>query len=393
MSSHPVVSDLDRATAVPQPELVAGLVEAPRAVAHLATDLLVEALAGAQRDLDHTGFYTRLAEAVARTGEMRRTVIFLFDAATRRVQVAGAHGIELERFSGLPISLELAPDAAQALLEDRVLEVRPPQPHRIPPAFAELIGHHPLVYVPIAAAGRWPGVIIAEPTDDAPLDADRRELLSTLGRTLAVASTARMATFYGERARELEERIDLAREIHDRVVQRLFGVSMALSPSGGLDDDARARAAEEVGLALEELRAVVRRPLGRGARPTGTTLAVELARLSQPRHALNLRVDGELPEIPDALEPLVQSVLAEAVRNAQKHAPASMITVRARRRDGVLVLEVENDGAAALDASHPPGVGLKLAALEALHVGGLLEFGRRPDGGWQVRLAVPEPLT
>ena len=35
------------------------------------------------------------------------------------------------------------------------------------------------------------------------------------------------------------------------------------------------------------------------------------------------------------------------------------------------------------------GMGLRLAALEALQVGGVLEFGEREPGWWRVRLAVP----
>ena len=55
-------------------------------------------------------------------------------------------------------------------------------------------------------------------------------------------------------------------------------------------------------------------------------------------------------------------------------------------RDGTFVLEVVNDGVS--DADGPNGMGLRLAGLEALQAGGLLEFGAR-DGSWQVRLVVP----
>jgi hypothetical protein len=39
----------------------------------------------------------------------------------------------------------------------------------------------------------------------------------------------------------------------------------------------------------------------------------------------------------------------------------------------------------------PPttGMGLKLAALEALQAGGIVEFGEHGEGVWRVRLAVP----
>ncbi len=356
-----------------------------------AIELLVEVLSGGDVDLDRETFYSRLAEGVARVGEMRRVVIFRFDDVTRRVDAAGAYGLDLELFAGFPVSLDLAPDAARALTEDRVIEVRPPAPHAIPPEFASLVGDHPLVYVPISAGGRWPGVIIAEPIGNSPpLDDARREWLWTLGKTLALASMARIATIYGEWARELQQRIDLARDLHEGVVQRLFGVSMALSPPGALEDSARERCAEEVQIALSDLRAAIQRPLGRAPRATGTTLAAEIERLAMQQQDIELQVEGQIPEVPAALEPLVQSVFSEAVRNARKHARARSVIVRVRRADGLLALEVENDGVADDRRAGPPGVGLRIAALESMQAGGLLEFGEREPGRWQVRLAVPD---
>lgn len=357
-----------------------------------ALELLVDVLASVdQRGDDHDSFYSGLASAVCSLGGMKRAVIFRYDDATRRVRAVGAHDFDIGVFAGANITVESAPVAARALIEDRVIEVAPPEPHVVAPEFSELVGDHTLVYVPIAAAGRWPGLVLAEPLpENTPLDDARRDLLWALGKTLALASIARIATFHGERARQLEERIDLARDIHDRVVQRLFGVSLVLSGEGALADGVRRRAAEEVQIALQDLRAALQRPLGRAARVTGTTLAAELDRLAAEHPDLGLRVEGEIPPVPPDLEPLAQSVLTEAVRNARKHARVTSISVRATRDNGVFVLEVENDGVVERPRAAPPGMGLRLAALEAIHAGGLVEFGERQAGVWQVRLAVPE---
>ena len=83
-------------------------------------------------------------------------------------------------------------------------------------------------------------------------------------------------------------------------------------------------------------------------------------------------------------------MLTEAVRNARKHADAQRLLVRTHCADGALVLEIENDGVPALLGAST-GVGLRLAALEALQAGGLVEFGERRPGTWQVRLVVPIP--
>jgi signal transduction histidine kinase len=353
-----------------------------------AVELLVEALTGPGPDVSEERFYSHLAEAVCRLADMRRALIFRYDEVSRRVRVAGAHAVDVSAFTDAHISVEAAPLAAQALADDRVIEVRPPQEHHVAPEFAALTADRPLIYVPIAAAGRWPGVILTEPQPGAPpLDDARRNLLWTLGKTLALASVARIATFQGERARQLEERIDLAREIHDRVVQRLFGVSLALSRP--VDDEVRARCGEEVQTALGDLRTALQRPLGRPPRETRTTLVQELERLAAEWPDARLQVVGEPAEVPPALEPLAQSVLVEAVRNACKHARPTETSVRVTRDDGVFAVEVINDGVGAPARGQSTGMGLRLAALEAVNAGGVVEFGPRDPGTWRVRLAVP----
>jgi len=93
--------------------------------------------------------------------------------------------------------------------------------------------------------------------------------------------------------------------------------------------------------------------------------------------------------VPPALEGLAQSVLIEAVRNAEKHAKPSRVEVRLAQEDGAWVMEVCNDGVTGRRSATMSGMGLRLAAIEALQVGGLVEFGEREPGTWRVRLAVP----
>ena len=101
--------------------------------------------------------------------------------------------------------------------------------------------------------------------------------------------------------------------------------------------------------------------------------------------------------MPPELEPLAQSVLREALRNVEKHATPDRVEVSVRARGGVLTLEVVNDGAPAppprgRDGGGPEaGMGLRLAALEALQAGAVLEFGPAGPGRWRVRLtATPD---
>jgi signal transduction histidine kinase len=198
---------------------------------------------------------------------------------------------------------------------------------------------------------------------------------------------ARIVSTQFETARQLEHRIDLAREIHEGVIQRLFGVSMALDGDGELPAAARQRCASETQAALSDLRSALQRPLGRAPRATGTTVAAEFERLDQTHPELGLRLVAE-DEVPPSLEPLAQSILREAVRNVHRHAQPTAVTVRIASADGAFVLEVVNDGVVGRQRRRA-GMGLRLAALEALQSGGVVEFGEREPGTWQVRLVVP----
>ena len=190
-------------------------------------------------------------------------------------------------------------------------------------------------------------------------------------------------------ARELRQRIDLARDIHEEVIQRLFGVSMALDGEGDLPAEARERCATETQNALHELRT------GPAAAPgsRAPSHAHDADRRGPaPGHRapeLGIMLESGAPgDVPTALEPLAQSVLTEAVRNAQKHARPTRVAVRVTRGDGTFGLEVINDGVAG--GRRRAGMGLRLAALEALQSGGVVEFGERGPGRWQVRLVVPD---
>src|SRR5206468_2766243 len=122
-------------------------------------------------------------------------------------------------------------------------------------------------------------------------------------------------------------------------------------------------------------------------RQTKTTFREEVARLAHAYPELGIEVNiGGGDNVPTELEPLAQSVLSEAILNARKHARPSRVLVSAQRARDAFVLEVVNDGVN--HGEHRPGIGLRLAALEAVQSGGVLEFGKREPGAWQVRLVV-----
>ncbi|MCW3018217.1 MAG: putative signal transduction histidine kinase [Solirubrobacterales bacterium] len=392
----------------------------PRAGHIEVLEVMSDLLSGVGEGSPPDAFFSSLCEAICRLASMKRAVLVRYDSARRRVRAVGAHGIELEFFADLFVTIDSVPVARRALVEDRVLEVVGAEDFKVPSEVRELLEGVRIVCTPMAAAGRYVGVVLSEREPGVPdMDDDERHLLWTLGKAIAMASVAREVTASDEQRRQLQQRIDLAREIHEGVVQRLFGISLALSREELLDADSQRRCAAEVQTALADLRTALTRPLGHASRPTAVTFTEELERVRALYPALEITLDGEAGDVPASLEALAQSVLVEAVRNAHKHAQASGVRVTLRQDGGTLVLEVRNDGVTAADdedeiadgvggapapADRPGGaragkggapvgrqggMGLRLATLEALQHDGVLEYGESEPGFWQVRLVVP----
>jgi signal transduction histidine kinase len=332
-------------------------------------------------------FYDRLAEAVCRLGSMRRAVVFVYDEIARRVRVVGSHEIDIELFDGHILAIETAPIAGRALDLDQVVEGSADE---LAAPYDTLLGLEHLVCVPLAAGGRGFGVIIAEGTERS-LSEEEREALRSLGKVCALALSARLATRQQSDARHLADRIDLARDIHERVVQRVFGVVMALQSGALLDEADQRRAAAELGAALDDLREAMGRPLAATTRVVTSTLRDELVRLAgnAPEGAIDVVWQDGLT-IPTIFEPVTQSVLGEAIRNARRHAAPEHIEVAVRGDADTVVLEITNDGVGAAQRGGA-GMGLRIAAFEALQHGASLTFGPTGAEHWHVRLVLPRP--
>lgn len=361
-----------------------------------ALDALVELLSELDEDSESSGtyFYDRICEAVCRLTSMERAGLMLYDDTRKLVVPVGGHGVEPGLLSQVYGTLEETPIAQRALAEDRVVEVSEGLERQVPPRYARFAGVTTLTCAPVSAGGRWLGVIFAD-RGGGPfsLSDEDRYLMWTLGKTAALAASARIATSQEERARLLAGRIDLAREVHEQVMQRLFGISLVLGSEHELGQEERRRCAAEMKAALEDLRTALARPLAHEPKRANGSLREELARLGRHYQDLPLSTSWEDGvEVPAQIEALAQSVLAEALRNARKHARPKAVRVHVGRRGDTFLLEVLNDGRRpepGRGAARGAGMGLRLAALEALQRGGVLEFGPGSGGDWRVRLMVP----
>src|SRR5262245_24234942 len=183
-------------------------------------------------------------------------------------------------------------------------------------------------------------------------DADE-ELIGLLAAHAAIAiANARLY----EESRELSivaERNRLALDLHDVVSQKLFGLVLQAEAAGTLLERDPGAARDQVAKlpalareALDELRSLVfelRPPdLERDGLCGALRKHVEVLRRLQQRE-IGLDVDDELPA-DAARDGEVLRIAQEALQNALRHGHAEHVGVRLSAVDGLVVLEVSDDG-------------------------------------------------
>nr|WP_308800914.1 sensor histidine kinase [Streptomyces polyasparticus] len=193
------------------------------------------------------------------------------------------------------------------------------------------------------------------------------------------------------RRRAGEERLRIARELHDSlthsiaVVKLQAGVAVHLARKRGEEVPPALLAIQEAsGEAMRELRAtlVVLREPG----PAGRVKeVVERARAAGLSVTLT-DYDGDLP---DEVQHTVYRIVQESLTNAARHARASEVTVQLTADEGQLEVRVEDDGRADPVAGFEPGIGLTGMRERVAALGGTLECGPKDEGGFLVRAQLP----
>jgi signal transduction histidine kinase len=256
--------------------------------------------------------------------------------------------------------------------------------------------------VPIVARGEVIAAFYLTDREGAEeFDADDQRLIEMLAAHAAVAiENARLL----ERSRELsivEERNRLARELHDAVSQKLFGLVLSAEAAATMLARDAAGAAEEVARlgqlaqeALAELRELIfeLRPPSLEEEGLAATLRKQVDMLRRVHgRDIELRIASTARPAAEA-EGEVLRIAQEALNNALRHADAGRIELRLQARDGRLIVTVADDGVGFDPAA--PGLrsrrlGLTSMEERARGIGGTLAVVSRPGEGTTVTLEVP----
>ncbi|CAM4085388.1 sensor histidine kinase [Nocardiopsis gilva] len=203
-----------------------------------------------------------------------------------------------------------------------------------------------------------------------------------------------------------EERSRIARELHDVVAHHISVMTVQATAGQRIIERSpdRARQAlldiEETGrLALSEMRRIVgvlRTPqdeADRSPRPGVDGLRDLVRQMRETGMEVELRIDGEVPDLAPGLDLTLYRVVQESLTNVLKHAgeqAAATVTLVFERRTVTVTVADDGTGPAAdRRTADEPGHGLVGMRERVGLYGGDLDTGPRPDGGFEVRARVP----
>jgi signal transduction histidine kinase len=206
-----------------------------------------------------------------------------------------------------------------------------------------------------------------------------------------------------ERRRGSDERVRIAREVHDVLAHSISVINVQAAVALHLIDErpAQARIAltaiKDVSKdALRELRSVLvalrqpDEPPERAPAPSLANLDELVTRTAAGGLEVRTEIAGPLERLPASVDLAAFRILQESLTNVIRHAGTGTAMVRVVHDGEMLVLEVEDDGRG-LPSNGGPGHGTGIQGMRerAAALGGAVEAGPRPGGGFRVLARLP----
>ncbi|GAA1823708.1 sensor histidine kinase [Actinomadura chokoriensis] len=228
---------------------------------------------------------------------------------------------------------------------------------------------------------------------------NRRAYLREAEERARVAERGREAE---ARRRAVEERLRIARELHDVLGHNISLINVqATAALHGLRreperaEDALTAIKQASKDTLREMRATlgVLRQVDEAA---PVTPAPGLARLDELTSgisaaglAIRTKIEGDPRPLPAEADLAAYRIVQEALTNVTRHSSASTATVRVGYADDEVTVSVEDDGVPSSPGASGDGSGIRGMRDRAESLGGALEAGPGPGGGFAVRARLP----
>jgi signal transduction histidine kinase len=209
------------------------------------------------------------------------------------------------------------------------------------------------------------------------------------------------------RRRANEERLHIARELHDSLTHQISVVKVQAEVAVHLAQkrgeqvpeallairEAGREATRELRATLEALRDDDGNPDDKNP-PHGLDHVPELVQRARTTGLdATLTIEGHRNDVPAAVDRTAYRIVQESLTNIARHAAAATASVRIDYRPDALVIRVDDDGRATSDTAPVPGVGLLGMRERVTALGGYLRAAPRSEGGFTVQAELPVDHT
>lgn len=299
--------------------------------------------------------------------------------------IAGASVPTARSVSGLVLRSGTAEEIADFSTDPRVAWLRGAPP----------LG--PTRIVPLTSRGHVLGVLFVGRRPQAPpLTGQDSALVDAFARQAAIALELADSQEQRRGLAVYRDRERIARDLHDLVIQRLFGTGLTVQSlrqrmPAELRETGDAVVAE-LDTAIRDLRAAIFALERPGGADGLRARVVDVARAAAPALGFEprIRLEGPLDTVvPERVAAHLTSVLTEALTNVARHAQARSVRIRVCARSDEVGVEVEDDGLGPPTGSSVPGNGLRNMRSRASELGGRLALREAPEGGTRLVWTVP----
>jgi len=200
------------------------------------------------------------------------------------------------------------------------------------------------------------------------------------------------------RLRATQERLHIARELHDSLTHQISiikvqaEVAVHLARKRGEQVSESLLAIQEAGReATRELRATLEtlRDLTRSPSHGLDHLPELLAGAHGIGLITTLTIEGERQDVPDAVDRTAYRIVQESLTNTARHGAAATASIRIDYLPDALAIRVDDDGTAKPGSALVPGVGLLGMHERVTALGGRLRAEPRTEGGFTVQAELP----
>lgn len=325
--------------------------------------------------------------------------VFDSDGLVEQFITSGISDEERARIGPLPHGLGLL-----GLLQKEQVTLRLRDIHEHPRSVGFPEDHPPMrsfLGTPIVYRGVSLGnLYLTEKQGAEEFSADDEEAVRTLAAQAAIAIENARLYEQIEQVSVKEERHRIGMDLHDGVIQSLYGVSLQLEDAADRlvaePEAARRivdRAVDRLNASIADLRSYVLglRPVRGSDRPLTESLPTLAA---QARTNAFLEVDVAVaPEAAAALDDVGREaafyIAADALGNVQRHARARRASLRLFVENSSVVLEIGDDGVGFDHDRAMDGHGLRNMRERAFSAGGRLSLNTEPGRGSRVRFEMP----